>query len=63
MNEVEKIAKRFHEVYEELAPSRGWETQERSRVPWEDVPSENKKLMIDVVSQLLDEGVIHAEER
>jgi hypothetical protein len=58
MADPEFIARRFHEVYEELAPNHGWKTQERSAVPWEDVPPENKQLMIEVVTQLLEEKVI-----
>lgn len=55
----ERIARRFHEVYEDLAPVYGWQTQERSRVPWEDVPPENKRLMVKVVSRLIHEGTIN----
>jgi hypothetical protein len=57
----ERIAQRFHEVYEELAPIYGWQTQERSRVPWEDVPPENKRLMVKVVTRLIHEGAFDAE--
>lgn len=55
----ERIAKRFHEVYEELAPTMGWETQERSRKEWDELPLENKWLMVKVVEQLLEEKVIY----
>ncbi|MZE53802.1 hypothetical protein GTY86_35640 [Streptomyces sp. SID5770] len=55
---AERIAQRFHETYEELAPSHGYETRKASRKPWSEVPKENKSLMIAVVGRLLDEGVI-----
>jgi hypothetical protein len=55
----EQIAKRFHEVYEELAPTMGWETQEKARVPWEQLPVENKWLMVKVVEQLMEEKIIY----
>jgi hypothetical protein len=55
---AEAIARAFHERYEALAGEHGWETQQRSRVPWEDVPDENRSLMIAVVERLLDDGVI-----
>lgn len=58
MARAEDIARRFHEVYEELAPAHGWKTQKRSAVPWEEIPIENRQLMIDVVTQLLKEKVI-----
>lgn len=53
-----EIAQQFHEAYEELAPSHGYETREASRKPWSEVPEQNKSLMIAVVERLLDEGVI-----
>jgi hypothetical protein len=52
------IARAFHEAYERLAPSHGYKTREASAVPWEDVPSGNKGLMVATVGALLDEGVI-----
>lgn len=54
----EAVARKFHEAYEELAPSHGYETREASRVPWEDVPANNKGLMVAVVARLLETGVI-----
>jgi hypothetical protein len=44
----EQLAKLFHETYERLAPTFGYETRKGSRVPWEEVPERNKKLMIAV---------------
>jgi hypothetical protein len=55
-----RIAKRFHEVYEALAPSHGYETREASAKPWADVPAQNKRLMVATVRRLLDEGTIDA---
>jgi hypothetical protein len=57
---AELIARRFHESYERLAPSHGYETREASAKPWEDVPEQNRKLMVAVVRELLDAGVIFA---
>jgi hypothetical protein len=59
LSAAEKIAKRFHEVYEEIAPTMGWDTQERSKKSWEELPIENKWLMVKVVEQLLEEKVIY----
>ena len=58
MKKDEQIAKRFHEVYEELATDFGYETRKASAVPWEKVPEPNKSLMIAVVGVLLKEGTI-----
>lgn len=54
----ERIASRFHEAYERLAPLHGYETREASAVPWADVPEQNKSLMVAVVESLLENGVI-----
>ena len=58
MTLAERIAKAFHESYERQAPAFGYETREDSAVPWEDVPEQNKSLMIAVVDDLLANRVI-----
>lgn len=55
MKDAEDVARRFHEVYETLAPSFGWETQERSSVPWDELPEENRKLMVAVCRLVIPE--------
>lgn len=55
---AEQIARAFHRSYESLAPSFGYETREESAVEWEDVPQNNRDLMIATVQLLLDMGVI-----
>lgn len=52
------VARAFHEMYEELAPTYGYETRRESAVAWEDLPESNKLLMVGVVAKLLDKGVI-----
>lgn len=54
----ERIAQRFHEAYERLAPSHGYETRVESAVPWEQVPQNNRDLMVAVVRDLIDANVI-----
>lgn len=58
MNNAEAIAQAFHETYERLAPEHGYETRKASAVPWEQVPEQNRNLMVAVVAELLDTGVI-----
>lgn len=58
---AERIAKAFHETYERMAPYYGYETREASAKPWSLVPDQNRSLMIEVVRQLLKDGVITAE--
>ena len=55
---AERIAQAFHENYEMLAPEHGYETRKASAVPWEDVPEQNRNLMIAVVRALIGDGVI-----
>jgi hypothetical protein len=50
---AEDLARLFHEAYERLAPSFGYETREASRTTWELVPDRNKRLMIAVCAELL----------
>jgi ribonuclease HI len=54
----EAIAREFHETYERLAPDHGYETRQESRVDWEDVPENNRRLMAAVAEELLERGVI-----
>lgn len=57
------IAQAFHEVYEYLAPRHGYETRKASAVPWDQVPAQNRELMVEVVETLLDRGVIARPRR
>lgn len=47
------VARMFHEAYEELAPAYNYETRKASAVPWEDVPDQNKRLMIATACRVL----------
>ena len=49
------LARRFHELYEELAPTAGYETRLETRVPWDELPRENRFLMIAVCTVILKE--------
>lgn len=53
MSKQERLARAFHEAYERLAPSFGYETRRDSAVPWEDVPEPNRSLMIAVAGEVL----------
>jgi len=50
---AETIARRFHEAYERLAPTFGYETRVESAVPWEQVPEHNRRLMEAVAAEVL----------
>ena len=49
----EKLAQKFHETYERLAPEFGYETRKASAKPWNEVPEQNRKLMIAVCAEIL----------
>ncbi len=53
----EALAQRFHETYERLAPSFGYETREASAKPWAEVPERNRALMIAVCSEIRDNAL------
>ena len=58
VEEADHIARRFHDLYEELASEHGYETREDTRVDYDDLPVENRGLMISVVGRLISEGTI-----
>ncbi len=58
MKHAEMIAGLFHATSETLAPDYGYETRKASAVAWEDVPANNKALMIATVQHLIDLGTI-----
>lgn len=50
---VEWACEIMHDAYEAAAVREGWETQERSRKPWADVPEANRATMRGAVGALL----------
>ena len=53
LGDPESIARRFHDAYERLAPHYGYETRAESAVPWDDVPAQNRALMVATVRAAL----------
>lgn len=51
--EPEQLARMFHETYERIAPRYGYETRDESRTTWEEVPDENKQLMIHTCQEVI----------
>jgi hypothetical protein len=49
------LARRFHTVYESLAPKFGYETRKESAKPWSQVPEKNQNLMIAVCAQIIND--------
>ncbi len=53
LSEAEELARSFHTLYEHLASDYGYETRLETRVEWEQVPENNKGLMIEVCERIL----------
>lgn len=51
----EELARLFHETYESLAPEFKYKTRKRSSVPWDELPADNKALMVATAGRVLDE--------
>jgi hypothetical protein len=52
---VDRLCLVMHNAYEAAAAREGWETQERSRRPWAEVPAANKATMRVAVEAMLHE--------
>lgn len=52
---VERLCLVMHNAYEAAAEREGWQTQERSRKPWAEVPDANKATMRIAVAAMLHE--------
>ena len=53
----EDLAKLFHETYERLAPNFSYHTRKASAVPWDDVPPNNKGLMVAVAKEVQEQFI------
>lgn len=62
MSDHAATAQAFHEAYERLAPSFGYETRKESAVPWEDVPENNRALMTAVCAEVVGALVAERDE-
>ena len=51
--QASNLAQTFHETYERLAPDFGYRTREASAKPWDDVPEQNRALMIATCAEII----------
>lgn len=49
---AEELAKWMHDQYEEIASEMGWNTQESTKVEFEDLPASNRATMIELAHRL-----------
>ena len=50
----EEMAKWFHDNYEEIAKAEGWQTQDKCKVEFHDLPESSRNTMIKVCDRWLD---------
>jgi len=53
-----KLAEWLHDNYEQLAKAENWQTQETTRVKFEDLPTENKATMLALADKMLNTFLI-----
>lgn len=49
-----ELAKWLHDNYEEVAKTKGWNTQENCKVEFDTLPDANKSTMIEIADRLLN---------
>jgi len=49
----EELARLYHRSYEDLAPEFNYKTKNESKKPWEEVPENNRQLMIAAARRVL----------
>ena len=52
----EQMAEWFHNNYEEIAIAEGWQTQDKCKVEFKDLPESNRTTMIKVCERWLNGG-------
>jgi hypothetical protein len=57
---AEAVARQDHVFYNRAAEQVGWETQEVTRVDFDDLPEVNRRAMVLKARWMLDAGVISA---
>jgi hypothetical protein len=51
---TEQMAEWFHDNYEEIAKAEGWQTQDKCKVEFKDLPESNRITMIKVCERWLN---------
>jgi len=52
--DIEKVARVFHDAYEDAALRHGWKTQDSCRVPFESLPAANKAAMLTATQSAIE---------
>ena len=49
----DKLAEWLHDNYEQIANEKNWNTQEKCRVKFKDLPKANKEVMLELADRLI----------
>ena len=49
---TKELAEWLHDNYEEIAKKKSWETQKSCKVKFEDLPEENKQVMVSLARRI-----------
>jgi len=52
--DVFKMATEFHSVYEEEAEHTGWQTNDKCKVPFSELPEKNKATMLRTCARMIE---------
>ncbi len=52
--DVKELAVFMHDEYERISKKIGWDTQDKCKVEFDDLPDENKQVMISMAFSLID---------
>lgn len=61
-SKAEALAAAFHRLYEGIAPCFGYETRQETAVPFDQIPANNRALMITVCKILIDNDVVRMDD-
>lgn len=61
-SKAEALAAAFHGIYEGLAPEFGYKTRPETAVSFDNIPSNNRALMIAVCKILIDNDVVRLDD-
>ncbi len=52
--DVVKMATEFHSIYEAEAIEAGWKTQDKCKVPFDELPEKNKRVMLRTCARMIE---------
>ena len=47
------LANWMHDQYEEISMEKGWDTQKKCKVEFEDLPEENREVMFELAKRII----------